>query len=110
MASTTFKPRQYICANPIAPSCRKGFVSLTRYTEHKRTMHDPLRRNQARRNLNPRLQHPKDDDVDEANAESRDSEHNAPPKGAYYIPHPVLNGKSNIMCQYKKVRMVYMLI
>ncbi|KAF8124100.1 hypothetical protein EV363DRAFT_1178461 [Boletus edulis] len=68
--ASTFKPRQYFCANPITPACKRGFGSLAWFLNHKKTVHEGFQ---------PEL--------------SGVQNTNPAPKDSYFIPHPVLNGK-----------------
>jgi hypothetical protein len=41
MASTTSHIRKYFCMKPLSDACKKGFLSLGSYTQHRNTKHNP---------------------------------------------------------------------
>ena len=85
--ASTYKPHQFYCAHPVAPTCRKGFVSQGAYVRHRNAVHSTLQRPSRP------CQHP----FQEGNSNPEGgSEGNLgaemPPQGSYFTVHSVLDG------------------
>ena len=76
----TYQPRQFYCAKPIVPSCRRGFKSQAAFVQHRNAVHNTAHQTPTR----PRL-HPFQGESVEAPQ--------APPQGSYYTVHPILDGR-----------------
>jgi len=94
--ASTYKPHQFYCAHPVAPSCRRGFVSQGAYVRHRNAVHTTLQRPSRPR------QHPFQGG--NSNSEGGSSEGNlgaqGHPQGSYYFTiHPVLDGMMVQLCK-----------
>ena len=87
--------RKYYCSRPINNACRKGFTSVSGYNRHKRKIHSAPK-HLIRPQRNPyipeiHLNLSGNEDGLQNIFEALDAE--APVEGAYYLKHPVLDGK-----------------
>lgn len=107
--ASTFKPRKYYCAQPVTAACRKGFTSQGGWIRNKNAVHVSSTKARARPRQHP-YQSPQKvlEDVDsEENQEFEDNSDvdleaesnlmDAIPVGAYYVTHPILDGKFQLI-------------
>ena len=87
--ASIYKPHQFYCAHPVAPSCQRGFVSQGAYVRHRNAVHSTLQR------PSQPCQHPFQS-LENSNPVVGGSEGNLgaqmPPQGSYFTVHPVLDG------------------
>ena len=76
--ASSYQPRQFYCAKPVVPSCRRGFTSQVTFMQHRNAIHNTHQR-QTRPHLHP---------FQGENVEAPQ----APPQGSYYTVHPILDG------------------
>lgn len=80
-SSMKFQPRRYYCIDPVNSDCRKGFISAAGMTRHQNAVH----KHYARR--------PSHSQQCKAGTSSDRNENMEHPKGAYYLKHPILDGR-----------------
>jgi hypothetical protein len=81
----SYQPRKYFCVNPIGPACRKGFVTARGFEQHKAAVHNNRLQPKSRA-----WQHTYRPSTEGAHSDSEDDT----PNGAYYVQHPILDGKA----------------
>ena len=76
----SYQPRQFYCLEPRTSACKEGFLSLKGWKQHREAVHKvPLFKSRP-----PQYPHVSDDGIFENENE---------PEGAYFIQHPILDGK-----------------
>ncbi|KAG1897029.1 uncharacterized protein F5891DRAFT_1130081 [Suillus fuscotomentosus] len=94
----TYRPRKFFCANPINAQCRKGFLTRAGLTNHRNAVHTNLVLPPSRipqYQLQPMEHHHFDNNVGQqpdTDVDSRSDSNNAPPLGAYFVRHSVIDG------------------
>ncbi|KAG2088366.1 uncharacterized protein F5147DRAFT_748442 [Suillus discolor] len=94
----TYRPRKFFCANPINAQCRKGFLTRAGLANHRNAVHTNLVLPPSRipqHQLQPTEHHHFDNNVGQqpdTDVDSRSDSNNAPPLGAYFVRHSVIDG------------------
>ncbi|KAG1905696.1 uncharacterized protein F5891DRAFT_1182750 [Suillus fuscotomentosus] len=94
----TYRPRKFFCANPINAQCRKGFLTHAGLANHRNAVHTNLVLPPSRipqYQPQPMEHHHFDNNVGQqpdTDVDSRSDSNNAPPLGAYFVWHSVIDG------------------
>ncbi|KAG1790331.1 uncharacterized protein HD556DRAFT_1446269 [Suillus plorans] len=94
----TYRSCKFFCTNPINAQCRKGFLTCAGLANHRNAVHTNLvpfpphipqyqPQTMEHHHFNNNVGQQPDTDVD-----SRSDSNNAPPLGAYFVWHSVIDG------------------